>query len=161
MGTQHYTEDQRIIGRYMDQLIQLPTELRARIEAMWGGQRVQLYAFLDSDSRYRMGDRWLAMGQDYIAVAEQDEAVGDWLIDIFGRSRVRGLFEAPMLSGNVLWILAGSGEAALAVIDGYRCTTGIVTSTSPHVRNRIALRPAPRVWISKDCVDMRVRSAGT
>ena len=116
MGTQHYTEDQRIIHRYMDQPIQLPVELRARIEALWGGQQVQLYAFLDLDSRYQIGDRWIAVGRDFISVAEQDEVVGDWLIDSFSRSRVRGVLEAPMLSGNVLWILAGSGEAALAVL---------------------------------------------
>ena len=116
MDTQHYTDDQRIIHRYMDQPIQLPVELRARIEAMWGGQQVQLYAFLDLDSQYRMGDRWIAIGRDFIAVAEQDEAVGDWLIDSFSRSRIRGVLEAPMLSGNVLWILAGPGEAALVVL---------------------------------------------
>ncbi len=116
MSTQQYTADKQIIQRYTDQPIRMPAALRAQIEAAWGGQSVQLYAFLDLDSQYRLGDRWIAVGPTHIAVAEQDSVVGDWLIDLVSRARVRGLLEAPMLSGNVLWILAGPGEAALAVL---------------------------------------------
>jgi hypothetical protein len=137
MSTQQHTADQQVINRYTDQPIRLPVMLRAQIEAIWGGQQVQLYALYDLDRQFRLGERWIAVGKDYIAVAEHDDVVGDWLIDSFGRSRVRGAFEAPMLSGNVLWILAGPGEAALAVLRPIaNRKSQIVIRSLLHHRNR-------------------------
>ena len=132
MSTQQHTADQQVINRYTDQPIRLPVMLRAQIEAIWGGQQVQLYALYDLDRQSRLGERWIAVGKDYIAVAEHDDVVGDWLIDSFGRSRVRGAFEAPMLSGNVLWILAGRVKQHLPCF----AQSQIVIRSLLHYRNR-------------------------
>ena len=54
MSTTEHLDDQ-IIGRYLDQPLRLPADLRRQIEAAWDGAPVQLYALSDLDHTLRLG----------------------------------------------------------------------------------------------------------
>ena len=68
MTTQSRRMDQRIIAGYTDQPPALPAELRARIEAAWGGAPVQLYALADLDDQLRLAGTWAALGPALLAL---------------------------------------------------------------------------------------------
>ena len=92
--------DLEIIGRYLGQPTRLPAELRARIEREWGNQPIQLYALADLDPKLTLGEPWLALGPDKVAVARPAEG-GAWhCIRWIGGAFARA--EAPGLSANTL-----------------------------------------------------------
>jgi ATP-binding cassette subfamily B protein len=105
--------NQEIIARYIGQPATLPAELRAALERAWSGQPVQLYALADLDHRLHLGESWLALGADDIAVARHS---GDtWAIDSVERRCIRAVRDVPGLSANTLLILGDEGAAPLLV----------------------------------------------
>lgn len=94
----------------------MPAEVRERIEALWGGEPVQLYAVADLDDSMRLSCRWVALGPEHIAIVEQGKADRSEAIDSFERSRISGIWEAPGLSCMTLTLLGGPNEPALAIL---------------------------------------------
>ena len=114
MSTTEHLDDQ-IIGRYLDQPLRLPAELRRQIEADWDGAPVQLYALSDLDQALRLAESWLALGPRHVAVARR-AAGGGWEVQSVERSRIEAVREAPGLSANTLTLLGAPGEPALALV---------------------------------------------
>jgi len=108
-----------IISRYIGQPASIPAELRAALERAWGGQPVQLYALADLDHRLKLGESWLVLGAEHIAVARPnanaDSASGPWDIESVPRERVRQVRDVAGLSANTLLIL-GDSETPLIVV---------------------------------------------
>ncbi|MCI0433161.1 MAG: ABC transporter ATP-binding protein/permease [Gemmatimonadetes bacterium] len=131
MHTEHQTPDQRIIARYTDQPERLPADLRARIERMWGGGPVQLYALADLDHALRIDETWVALGPTHLAIvhawSNRELRASPGLeagphprvaqapeIRTIERARITGVHEAPGLSATTLRLLGEPGEPALA-----------------------------------------------
>jgi ATP-binding cassette, subfamily B, bacterial len=108
------TIDRTIIERYTDQPARIPAEVRAAVESAWGGRPVQLYALIDLDGGMQLTERWLALGEESVAIAI--ESGMGWDVSTFPRSRVEVLREAPGLSGSTLTFLGAPGDPALAMI---------------------------------------------
>lgn len=108
--------DLQIVARYTNQPTLLPPELRLAIERHWDGEPVQLYAMADLDASMRLTQNWLALGREHLAIAREAAPGEEPEIQSFERSRIRDLTETPGLSCNVLSILGGPGEPALAVL---------------------------------------------
>jgi len=117
-----------IITRYIGQPASLPGELRAALEHLWGGQRVQLYALADLDLRLKLGESWLVLAADHIAIArpnakwvspseppDGEPTIPTWDIESVPRSRIRAVRDVGGLSANTLLIL-GDGDAPLIVV---------------------------------------------
>ncbi len=105
-----------IVARYTDQPASLPPHIRTGIEQHWGGEPVQLYAMADLDASMQLVEHWLALGPKHVAVAREAADGGELEIQCFERDRIYELTETPGLSCNVLSILGGPGEPALAVL---------------------------------------------
>ena len=115
MSAEARGENRTIIERYTDQPVRLPRELRTRIEHLFGGLPVQLYALADLDASLRLARTWVALGPRHVAVARQPESAGRTQVTLIERSRIRELRETPGLSCRVLTVLGEPGEPALAV----------------------------------------------
>src|SRR5689334_1005630 len=107
--------NQEIIARYIGQPASLPATLRAALERAWGGQPVQLYALADLDHTLRLGESWLALGADHVAVARPTPD-GNWNVEGVERARIRAVRDVPGLSANTLLILGDEGAAPLLVV---------------------------------------------
>jgi len=105
--------NQEIIARYIGQPARIPNELREALLREWHGQPLHLYALADLDDSLKLGESWLALGANHIAVARPQDAA--WKIESIERSRVRALRDVPGLSANTLLIL-GDDNAPLIVI---------------------------------------------
>jgi ATP-binding cassette subfamily B protein len=114
MTTLEHLDDQ-IIGRYLDQPLRLPADLRRQIEAAWDGAPVQLYALGDLDHTLRLVESWLALGPQHVAVARRTPA-GTWEVTSVERARLEAVREAPGLSANTLTLLGAPGEPALVLV---------------------------------------------
>ena len=109
------TLDQQIITRYTGQPSRLPAELRHRVERLWRGDAVLLYALADLDADVRLAESWLLLGSTRAAVAEP-RPDGGWEVSSFDRSAIRAVHDAPGLSASTLTLLGEPGEAPLAVL---------------------------------------------
>jgi len=107
--------NREIIARYIGQPASLPNDLRAALGRVWNGQPVHLYALADLDHTLKLGQQWLALGANHVAVA-RSASDGTWEIDSVERSRVRSLRDVPGLSANTLLILGDEGAAPLLVV---------------------------------------------
>ena len=67
-----------IIERYTGQPSRLPAELRARIEAAFGGAPVELYALADLDHTLSLTESWLALGPLHVALARAAADTMEW-----------------------------------------------------------------------------------
>src|SRR6266487_6299151 len=114
MSTLEHLDDQ-IIGRYLDQPLRLPADLRRQIEAAWDGAPVQLYALSDLDHTLRLVETWVALGPQHVAVARRAPD-GMWEVRSVERARIEAVREAPGLSANTLTLLGAPGEPALALL---------------------------------------------
>jgi len=115
MNTQsQQTIDRRIIERYTDQPVRMPSDVRAAIEGAWGGRPVQLYGLADLDAGLRLAEAWFALGEDRVAIAKRGD--DGWKVESFSRSSVEAIRETPGLSGSTLTILGVPDEPALAVV---------------------------------------------
>jgi ATP-binding cassette, subfamily B, bacterial len=103
-----------IISRYIRQPVQLPNELRARIELAWDAEPILLYALADLDHSLVLGESWMALGSRNVAVARAD-ASGAWTVASIARERIRTVQSTPGLSANAL-LLIGADEEPLAVV---------------------------------------------
>jgi ATP-binding cassette subfamily B protein len=107
-----------IISRYIGQPASLPAELRAALARAWGSEPVQLYALADLDPRLKLGESWLVLGAEHVAVARPDanaDAPGAWDIESVPRAQVRQVRDVAGLSANTLLIL-GDADAPLIVV---------------------------------------------
>ncbi|HEX6048417.1 MAG TPA: ABC transporter ATP-binding protein [Gemmatimonadaceae bacterium] len=112
-----------IITRYIGQPASLPGNLRVALERLWGGLPVQLYALADLDNRLKLGESWLVLGTEHVAVArpaandtpDTHATSGAWDIESVPRSRIRTIRDVAGLSANTLLIL-GEGDAPLIVV---------------------------------------------
>jgi ATP-binding cassette, subfamily B, bacterial len=107
--------DQEIITRYIRQPARLPRELRARIEHACSGASVQLYALADLDHALRLGESWLALAADHVALARRNEG-GEWRVRVVDRAQIRALQETPALSAHTLSLLGEPGDPPLLVV---------------------------------------------
>ena len=107
--------DQEIITRYIGQPARLPRELRARIEHACSGRSIQLYALADLDHALRLGESWLVLTAEHVALARRDEA-GEWRVRAIDRAEIRALQETPALSANTLSLLGEPGDPPLLVV---------------------------------------------
>src|SRR5688572_5839397 len=107
--------DQEIISRYLGQPSELPPAVRARIEAAFGGEPVQLYGLVDLDHRLQLKESWLALGPRHVALARSD-AEGAWDVHAVERRRIRAVQDAPGLSANTLSLLGAPNDPPLAVV---------------------------------------------
>jgi ATP-binding cassette subfamily B protein len=107
--------NQEIISRYIRQPVQLPNELRARIELGWGAEPIRLYALADLDESLALDEIWLALGSRHVAVARPDTS-GAWDIRSIERDRIRAVQLSPGLSANTLLLLGEPNEQPLAMV---------------------------------------------
>ena len=108
-------QNQEIINRYIGQPTHLPGDLRSRIEREWSDQPVQLYALADLDSTLRLGESWLALGPEHVALVRPAEG-GEWDVQSVERARIRAVRESPGLSANTLLLLGVPNDPPLAVV---------------------------------------------
>ncbi len=92
--------DQEVISRYIAQPVQLPAELRRRVEREWGGDPVQLYALADLDRAFRLAESWLLLGPRHVAMA-------------------RGYLEGDSVPSRPTVLLGGEHAAAVSRWDIY------------------------------------------
>src|SRR6476469_3710010 len=71
MSSQLFHQD--LIRRYTDQPAIMPVDLRQKIENLWGGRPVQLYALSDLDEEFRFSKKWIALGPEHIAIATHEK----------------------------------------------------------------------------------------
>ncbi|MCP5071148.1 MAG: ABC transporter ATP-binding protein, partial [bacterium] len=116
MTTAAQENDLQIIQRYTGQPAGLPRELRQRIEQLWQGQPIQLYALADLDGSMQLCRTWVALGPEHVALVKQPEGTTDPEIHSFARSGITAVREAPGLSCSVLNILGEPGEPGLATL---------------------------------------------
>jgi ATP-binding cassette subfamily B protein len=116
MMNQKHTPNHDIIARYTDQPQRLPVELRAQIEAAWGGRPVQLYALADLDASMRLAELWVVLGPRHVAIARPGVTREGWDLLSIDRSRIRAVRESPGLSGSTLSILGEPDDPALGVV---------------------------------------------
>jgi ATP-binding cassette subfamily B protein len=116
MDTRQLTSDHELIARYAGQPPRLPAELRANIEAAWGGAPVQLYALADLDYALNLAESWLALGPNHVAVARKSTLGDGWDVKSVERARIRAVRETPGLSATTLALLARPGEPPLVVV---------------------------------------------
>jgi ATP-binding cassette subfamily B protein len=107
--------NQEIISRYIRQPVQLPDELRARIELAWDAEPVLLYALADLDHGLMLGEAWMALGKRHVGVA-RPAATGGWSVQTIARDRVRAVQLIPGLSANTLLLMAEPNEEPLAIL---------------------------------------------
>lgn len=105
-----------IIERYTGQPSRLPAELRARIEAAFGGAPVELYALADLDHTLSLTESWLALGPLHVALARPSSDGTDWDVQIVERTRITAVHEDPGLSASALTLLGAPGDPPLAVV---------------------------------------------
>jgi ATP-binding cassette subfamily B protein len=105
--------DRDIIQRYTEQPEVLPRDLRARIEASWDGEPVQLYALADLDDELQLAHTWVTLGPSFVTMASERAGAEPVTIE---RSRIRELRTAPGMSCNVLLLLGPPDEPALALL---------------------------------------------
>ncbi|NIA14306.1 MAG: ATP-binding cassette domain-containing protein [Nitrospiraceae bacterium] len=110
------TGSSTFITRYTDQPTRMPQILRQRIEALWGGLPVQLYAVADLDVSLRLTCTWVALGPEHVAVADGGRDPENAPIASFERTRVREVREIPGLSCTQMVLLGEPGEPALATV---------------------------------------------
>lgn len=115
MATQTTNHNQQIIERYTNQPPRLPPALRARIESLWDGEPVLLYALADLDAHMRLNETWVALGSRQLAVAKLTDR-GEYDVSSFGRERISAVRESPGLSASVLTILGSEHEPPLETV---------------------------------------------
>ena len=86
-------ENREIISRYTDQPVQIPSDLRERIEKKWKGEPVQLYALADLDASMRLTHTWIALGPEQVAIAPEEKGCPAGAIRSFERSQVESVRE--------------------------------------------------------------------
>ncbi len=116
MSTQSLRASQEVICRYLDQPEELPAEIRREVEAAWDGEAVQLYAFLDLNSRMELGRQWLALGPKHVALVHESNDNAPIKVESFKRTQIKAVREADGLSATVLTLAGNPGEAPLAVL---------------------------------------------
>jgi ATP-binding cassette subfamily B protein len=116
MSTEIRRSDHEIVRRYTDQPACMPREIRARIEAAWGGAPVRLYAMADLGPDLKLGQIWLALGPDALAIVSEESPGGAGELDIVARGQVREVLQSGGLSCNVLTLLGKPAEPPLAVL---------------------------------------------
>src|SRR5258705_12133024 len=109
MSTLEHLDDQ-IIGRYLDQPLRLPADLRRQIEAAWEGAPVQLYALADLDQALRLVESWFALGPRHVAVARRT-AAGTWDVASVERARIEAGRETPGPSAHNPTLVGAPGGA--------------------------------------------------
>ncbi len=114
--TEIRSSDLEIVSRYTDQPNRLPESIRTRIEDLWNGDPIQLYAMTDLDEAMSLARIWFALGPRHIAIARESDDGSPPKIHSFERSRIVSLGEARGLSASVLSILGEPDEPALAVL---------------------------------------------
>ncbi|MDP8229423.1 MAG: ABC transporter transmembrane domain-containing protein, partial [Candidatus Electryoneaceae bacterium] len=116
---ENYT-DADLISRYTDQPIRLPRDLRNQIEKRWNNQPVQLYAVADLNETMNLTNRWIALGQEQLAIVRNDNrnnGDGDeYEIETIELSRIKKVQETTGLSCTVLTLFGEPDDPALAVI---------------------------------------------
>ncbi len=110
--------DQEIIARYIHQPTRLPAELRERIEREWSGGPILLYALADLDHALMLGQSWLVLGPDCLALARPGMD-GAWDVHSVARERIRAIEESPGLSANTLAIIGAPEEEQPLVLVRY------------------------------------------
>ncbi len=107
MSQQHSTLDHNLITRYTGQPARLPAGLRRRIEELWQGEPVQLYALADLDASFTLTESWVALGPSRVAVAIPTP-VDEWELIDLPRDRLTQVSEAPGLSATTLTFMSGT-----------------------------------------------------
>ncbi len=102
--------DQALVDRYLDQPAAMPGAVRERIVAACGGEPVQLYALADLDARHELAERWVALTENKVAVADGSD------IAVVERAKITAVKETPALSGNVVTLVGDPDGPALAVL---------------------------------------------
>ena len=110
------TDNSAFISRYTDQPARMPRVLRERIEALWDGQPVQMYAVADLDVSLRLTCTWVALGPEHVALVDGGRDPEDAPITSFERGRVRDVRGVPGLSCTQMVLLGEAGEPALAAV---------------------------------------------
>ncbi len=111
MSQQHSTLDHHLITRYTGQPARLPADVRQRIEALWRGAPVQLYALADLDASFTLTESWVALGPTRVAVVIPAPVDGWEIIDL-PRAGLTQVSEAPGLSATTLTFMTGATPLA-------------------------------------------------
>ena len=114
MSARARQRDREIIDRYTDQPTRLPAELRAQVERAFDGRPVELYALCDLDASLNLGESWLCLGPERVAIARR--AGRAFTLELIERARVRDVRETPGLSCHVLHLQGPPGEPPLAAL---------------------------------------------
>ncbi len=80
---------------------------------------MHLYALTDLDASMRLCRRWLALGPEHIAFAEEGDGCSPEVkvdVAVIDRSRIAGTRTRPGLSCTVLTLRGSPGEPDLAVV---------------------------------------------
>ncbi|HYU16681.1 MAG TPA: ABC transporter transmembrane domain-containing protein, partial [Candidatus Acidoferrum sp.] len=114
MSARARQRDREIIGRYTDQPIRLPAELRAEIEHSFDGRPAQLYALVDLDPSLKLTESWLALGPERVAIARREGEA--WALSLVDRSRIREVRSSKGMSCHVVTLVGLPDEPPLAVV---------------------------------------------
>ncbi len=108
--------DAAVVDRYTDQPSTMPPEVRARIEALWEGEPVQIYAMADLDESMCLARTWIALGPTRLVVATEPADDAEATTISIERTRICAVKTRPGLSCTALTVLAQPGEPALAIL---------------------------------------------
>lgn len=101
-----------LIERYTNQPVEMPLEIRSRIEKEWQNKPVQIYAMADLDASLKLNQTWVALGSDQLAISD-NEGTEIRSIEI---SRIKAVKETQGLSCTSLVISGEPGELPFAVL---------------------------------------------
>lgn len=101
-----------IIDTYTDQPSVLPESLRTRIESLWEGDEVQLYAFADLDENLQLCSTWVLLGSTHLGIVTEKSGQED--IYSVDRHAIKHITEITAVSSHLMRFSDSPGAPPLA-----------------------------------------------
>ncbi|NOZ54849.1 MAG: ABC transporter ATP-binding protein [Gammaproteobacteria bacterium] len=105
-----------VVERYTNQPAAIPGHIRKCIEQKCNNQLIQLYALVDLNASMKLSPSWVAVTEDYVAIAMPGINNEKISVQRLARTAIKALDEQPGLSSTVLFFLAEPDEPVLAML---------------------------------------------
>lgn len=116
-----HSTHQHVIRAYTGQPEAMPSAVRERLESLWRGRPVQLYALVDLGTGFDTREDWLALGPDHVALVTAGDDPAEPQLTSVARADIGSVEEIPGLSSTRLNLIGRSdGRVLLSVRYSHR-----------------------------------------